>query len=72
MENQPQQDWKEQKRQAQTGFSIEEGSTIATDHMRMQRQQNAKFWENEILHEHLGDRTIDERNRQLDLDELER
>ncbi|HEU5375749.1 MAG TPA: hypothetical protein VFV38_09940 [Ktedonobacteraceae bacterium] len=64
--------WEETKKRAQSDFSVEAGSTIAIDRIRAQVLLNAKFWENEILHEHLGDVTKNEREKQPDLEEPER
>ena len=78
MENQPEKDdnsrrsWEEIKRLEQTSFSLGAGESVTLDRIHVQRLLNAKFWEDAILHEHLGDLTKDDREHQLDLGEPER
>lgn len=73
MENQPEKDndaqksWEEIKRLEQNSFGLEAGESVTIDRIRTQVLLNAKFWENEILHEHLGDLTRDDREKQPDI-----
>ncbi len=74
MENQPEKDkdaqksWEEIKRLEQNSFRLGAGEPVTLDRIRTRVLLNAKFWENEILHEHLGDVTRDDREQQPDID----
>lgn len=59
--------WAETKQRAQGDFN-----PVVQDHIRMQRQLNAEFWTNEILHEHLEGPTKREIEKQPDLETPER
>ncbi len=78
MENQSEKDdnaqrsWQEMKRIEQNSFGLTMGESVTIDRIRTRVLLNAKFWENEILHEHLGDLTKDDKEKQLDVEEPER
>lgn len=63
--------WEETKRQAQGAFSEPTDNRVVIDRIHVQRLLNAKFWENEILHE-TSDLTRDAIEKQPDVEGPER